>query len=301
MKNEVIRAYILDSNYESYKSFYDSEWAKSVSSASLGNPIEKPLDSFLLACRQTNGCYLLPWLMVEQIRCFSTGKSNGHEEFRKSYASHVVTEIYKKVIDKMQESLTLSQKSALKRTISKLEAEAFQNFSSVKNTPSIDAIEYWNDISESVDFRFSILGIQKSSFASLYFAYEDFLAGLMRIKEPAFGKKKGDRFDDFFPCTYPLLKDDCWLNDDIKFARLVRNAIAHFGGFLTDDLKKHYGDKIRDFSTSEKVEVGDGKILRVIGEEIQIVPSNTRYLFDVLKRCVSKIVEAIARETLVMN
>jgi hypothetical protein len=73
------------------------------------------------------------------------------------------------------------------------------------------------------------------------------------------------------------LRDYCF-DGEINVARLVRNALAHNGGRETEELRK------------EKHQY------HIEGGEIQIIPSNTTALFNLLKERATKVVtEAVAR------
>jgi hypothetical protein len=71
--------------------------------------------------------------------------------------------------------------------------------------------------------------------------------------------------EDFSKLYDDSLFEQCWADSAVEIARLVRHALAHNGGRLTNHLRgKKHG-------------------LTLIGEDIQILPHDTRALFDLLK------------------
>jgi hypothetical protein len=126
---------------------------------------------------------------------------------------------------------------------------------------------------------------------SLFFAYEDFLANVIRTQEPTYSSK--DRKNPIhvaFPNHFGQpLTDFCWNHDEVNLARLVRNALAHNGSRFGKDLEK-YKSRFIDATDMDEVPLR-GDHFNLVDGVIQITPGNTTYLFGVLKERVTKIVE----------
>ena len=69
------------------------------------------------------------------------------------------------------------------------------------------------------------------------------------------------------------IADPCWFHSEINVARLMRHALSHNGGRQTEDLKKlKHG-------------------IKLIGEDLQIVPENNHRMLRRLRKAVEKVIE----------
>ena len=83
----------------------------------------------------------------------------------------------------------------------------------------------------------------------------------------------GDDLNDIVPGA----GDHCLLTDErVDFARLVRNALAHNGGRSSPEIEVKNTEHKTDDCRVHKLMVLDGMI--------QVVPDDTRFLFDLLKQ-----------------
>lgn len=192
----------------------------------------------------------------------------------------------------MQYSLNRDQRAKLKRAITKIEKEAFQNLKAAQSKAMFPLAGYWGFLIHTTEFRFSILGTQRSNYGSLFFAYEDFLSNVIRTKEQGYSSKK-DKIKPAFARHFGTqLRDYCWTHDEIDLAMLVRHTLAHNGGRFRADLEK-YKSRFVDVTGTKTPMLQDDLFLLVDGK-IQITPGNTRYLYGVLEARVSKIVGELA-------
>ena len=193
-----------------------------------------------------------------------------------------------------EKSLEPDHPATLKRGIAKSEQEAHEAFRTGQAKADFPLQEYWDFLTHTSEFQFSILGTQRISYGSLFFAYEDFLANVIRTKEPTYSSKdKKNAIHVAFPRHFgDSLADFCWNHDEVSLARLVRNALAHNGGRFGADLEK-YKARFVDATGTTNPQLQDDLFILVDGK-IQITPGNTKYLFGVLKERVTRIVEEIA-------
>jgi len=177
--------------------------------------------------------------------------------------------------------------------VSNIEKEALAGLKEAESELELDATHFWTFLIGESEFQFAVLGTQRITYASLFFAYEDFLATTIRSREPAYSSKRPnpslkDAFSEHFGGP---LTDFCWNHDEVDLARLVRHAIDHNGGRFGGDLQKH---QARFVEVTPNVPPSlAGSQLIVINGKIQITPLNSRHLFSVLKDRVTKIVEQV--------
>lgn len=120
---------------------------------------------------------------------------------------------------------------------------------------------------------------QKTSYAELYFAYECFVVKCLKLVSGNFSKKFSSAnaissgLNEHFG---NLIKDECWQDDPVWIARLIRNAIVHHGARITDKLQ----------------EAGPRLKVRTLDDRLQIFPEDVRQLFHDLKQCAMKLGQA---------
>ncbi len=292
MDKDIIDRPLIDPNLDSYEQFFDHKWAERMFKAVETSPLGDALNSLMMAWRSANGAHMLPWLMAHSLKRFAENEGNGSLRFRADYSGEVVKGIVNKLESRMQHSLKLDQRLALKRVVGKIEQEAHDAFRTAHSKAEFPLPGYWNSLVHTSEFQFSILGTQRINYGALFFAYEDFLANVIRTKEPTYSSKKKP-IKEAFPAHFgDPLADFCWDHDEVNLARLVRNALAHNGGRFGADLEK-YKARFVDATGTTNPKLQDDLFIVVDGK-IQITPGNTRYLFGVLKDRVTKIVEEIA-------
>ncbi len=295
MDKEIIARPLIDPNLDSYKGFFDHGWCERIFESVRTSPLKDPVGELMLAWRSANGVHLLPWLMTESLRKFATGEAQGSLDYRASYADEVIKGIVNKIEKGMQYSLKQEQRSNLKRVVAKIEKEAVGAMKTAQEQVSFDVERYWRSLLPLSEFQFSILGTQRINYGSLFFAYEDFLANVIRMKEPTYSSKdKKNPIHVAFPNHFGKpLADFCWNHDDVVLTRLVRNALAHNGAWFGKDLEKYKTRFVDVSGTSKPLLRGDR--FNIVDGIIQITPDNTTHLFGVLKDRVTKIVEELAQ------
>jgi hypothetical protein len=291
MEEDIIDHVLIDPNLDSYKQFFDPCWCKRMFEAVETSPLNDAISALMVAWRSTNGAHMLPWLMAHSLRRFAEGEGNGSLRFRADYSGAIVKGIVTKLESRMQHSLKRDQRLALKRVVTKIEKEAHDDLKAAQSKAEFPLARYWEFLTHASEFQFSILGTQRINYGSLFFAYEDFLANVIRTKEPTYSSKKENikfaiarRFGD-------PLADFCWNRDEVTLARLVRNALAHNGGRFGADLEK-YKTRFVD-ATGTTTPKFQGDLFVLLDGKIQITPLNTTYLFGVLKDRVTKVVEEL--------
>jgi hypothetical protein len=292
MDKDIIDTPLIDPNLDSYQQFFDHGWCKCMFEAVKTSPLNDAVCALMVAWRSTNGAHMLPWLMVHSLRRFAEGEGDGSLRYRANYSGEVVKGIVNKLESRMQHSLKLDQRLALKRVVTKIEEEAHDALKTAQSEADFPLAGYWEFLTHTSEFQFSILGTQRINYGALFFAYEDFLANIIRTEEPTYSSKKeyinialARHFGD-------SLADFCWNHEEVTLARLVRNALAHNGGRFGADLEK-YKARFVDATGATNPKLQDDLFILVDGK-IQITPGNTKYLFGVLKERVTKIVDEIA-------
>ncbi len=291
MKTDTIDSEIIDPDLDSYRQFFDHAWCGHIFGLVEHSSLKPAVETLMLAWRSTDGAHRLPWLMVEQLRCFGEGEVKGSLRYRDGYFRTVVKGLSEK-LEAWTPSMNFPQRTEQRRAVTRIEEEAAQALKTAQAQVRIDVEQYWTQLIGNSEFVFSILGLQRSNYGSLFFAYEDFLANTIRTKEPAYSSRNTP-IKNALPTHFgEPLADSCWNHAEVDLARLVRNAVVHNSGRLGADLDK-YKERFMDATGMSSVAL-QGDRFNVVNGTIQITPCNTRYLFDVLKDRVTEIVEKAA-------
>lgn len=292
-KKDIIDAPVIDRNLDSYEQFFDHDWAKRMFETVQKSCLKDAVDTLMVAWRSSDGAHRLPWLMIHILGCFAKGGNNGSLEIRNDYFGEFIKRLVDEVEAGMNPNLNHDQRGALKRVIAKIEKKAFHALKAGEGQVDHDVKKVWAYLAHNSEFQFSILGTQRINYSSLFFAYEDFLANVIRAKEPTYSSKdRNNPIHVAFPRHFgAALADFCWNHEEVILARLVRNALAHNGGRFGTDLEP-YRDRFVD-ATGTTEPILRGNLFILVDEKIQIAPDNTRHLFGVLKERATKIVEEV--------
>lgn len=293
MDKDIIDRPIIDPNLSAYEKFFDHDWAKQIFEKAKDSSLIGALSDLILSWRSANGAHILPWIMVESLKGFANGEMQGEYYFRNKYSKKIIDGLVEQIGKKMQARLNIDQRMALKRVVSTIEQDANKSLMAAQENNQFDVNGYWNFLIRNTEFAFCVLGIQRINYGSLFFAYEDFLSNIIRIKEPKYSSKKEPIRDAFERHFGIQLTEYCWKDEEVDFARLVRNALAHNGGRLGKDLEK-YKSRFVNAADSPDPLIYDSKF-NLVDEKIQITPENTKFLFNILKQRVSRIVNELSK------
>lgn len=288
-QKEIVEKILIDPNFNAYEQFFDHAWCERIVGLVKSSPLKAAVEGLMVAWRGTDGVHRLPWIMVKNLQAFADGEFEGQSRHRANYAERIIEGIVETLDYRIQ--LKHDQRVLLKRAIAKIEEEAFQELKAARAQVKMDLAGYWASIIQKSEFQFSLFGAQGTNYGTLFFAYEDFLANVIRTKDPTYTSKNKRIKTQFSKHFGVLLTDFCWNHEEVEIAMLVRHAMAHNGA--------RYGPALDKFKTRFVDATGTTALLRgnmfnTVNEKIQIMPCNTTYLFGVLKDRVTRIVEELA-------
>ena len=269
-KNTFAKTFRIDDRIDSYKPFFDHGWAREMGAISKGREkLEALIYDLALTFKGSSTVASIPQLSVDIAGRYAEGMELHRldESLTLKIVNHLAARVEQRMV------LNSSEKGELTKVMLHI-AEELNDRASGKSI-EFPRQELWDAFvktekgKESDDpkneFRLAIWAAQRNTYSVLFFAYEDFLTSCLEIATGiehrtgrGFGKK----------CEKTLGKQltvECWDNNEIETARLVRNALVHAGGRETSDLKqKKHG-----------VELCEGVL--------QIMPTDIGNLFDLLK------------------
>ncbi|VTR97732.1 hypothetical protein [Tuwongella immobilis] len=291
--DKIIDNAIIDPYFSSYEKFFDHDWAATILAAVKDSTLENAVNGLMVAWRSTNGAHILPSHMVESLRRYAESKMEASLHSRERYSELVIEVIAGTLVDRMQCELTHEQTRSLKLAVAEIEGEVRKSMKSNQQRGQFDVAQYWESLVNHSEFRFSILGTQRINYGALFFAYEDFIANVIRTKDFAYTSKgANNQIDKVFPKHFGTsLGNLCWNDDEVQLAKLVRNALVHNGGRFGEDLEKFRSRFVTVTQLDNALLCGEK--FNLVNNKIQIMPDNTRYLFCVLKERVTRIVDEV--------
>jgi hypothetical protein len=268
------KSIIIDPELDSYRTFFDHAWAREIHAAAEDTALESAVFDLCVAWRGAANTHCLPWVMVQNMKAFADGLTRAYVPVGKRMADEVSAWL----VAKMGDDLRHMQRKRLSQVVQELAGQA--NAAASAAQYEVDGPKYFHEIAGNAEFQFCLSGSQRLCYGALYQGYEHLL---LRVYKAVTGTARyrirpGTFAGDFAAALGTALRDYCWSDAAVNVARVTRHALAHAGGRVTDDLRKlNHG-------------------LRVEGDEIHILPSDTRALHELLKdRAKKLIVEAVPK------
>jgi hypothetical protein len=271
---------LIDPNIESYKSFFDRDWATKLSLLTDGTPLEEHVFNFLLNWRSTANAQFMPWLMMHSIE---------HVETEYLRPKPTMMELAMRGVIGMVDNLMEGELSKTKR---KVMAKQIRDFL----TPKIeegrkDALTFAPPEAKPENlFRmflsdeggqelyYAIFGAQRICYGNIFHEYENFVkrcVGLVKKKPDYRAPNWKTLCQDTDGAFGKTLADYCLKEQPVETGRLIRNCLAHGGGKLGAD----------DIAALPKGSYEE------IGGFVRIIPKHNRDLFDALKERAMKLAE----------
>ncbi|MBT6494529.1 MAG: hypothetical protein HOL01_08245 [Planctomycetaceae bacterium] len=252
---------MIDNRLESYRSFFDRDWAKEINALVDGTQLDPLVFNLGIAWKGAANTHMMPWLLVDSIGGFADSFVNAHEPPTARLISALVTKLDDEVHGKIRPMMRKELKAAIQRISNQVD-DAFES-----QPYRFDRDEYWMFYLEQSEFQVSLIASQRLCYAGLFFGYEDFVVNcykiLTSVKRYQTGRSTNGDFEKAFG---PEAAQFCWSDDKIQIARLVRNDLVHNGARISPKLQ----------------ELKHG--LTVIDGELQILACDTSMLFHQLKK-----------------
>lgn len=269
------KQYYVDPDPNSYRSFFDHDWATQMFAEGDKANLSDLVFALCEAWKGVANTAALPWLTVQFLANFADGFCNG----RQPYAVQFLDALAGCIGAGVQPPLTLEQQQGLRQTISALNDDLIKQ---MKLQPiKLNQNNTWSELTKHKEFSISLLASQRIAYAAVYYAYEDFLVNCYRLVCGIPDYRIGPTFPADLANLFGVqVGADIWSHAEVKIPRLVRHAIAHNGARETPELAK----------TGHSIGVIDGML--------QITPTSTRVAFNCLKERATVILRETATRLL---
>ncbi|MFO0969520.1 MAG: hypothetical protein U0793_28515 [Gemmataceae bacterium] len=267
---------VIDPDFDHYQGFFDHDWAKRMNAAAEGTPLAQIVLDLLAAWKAASNTHRLPWLAIHFFEAFAKGFCGTREPITRTCMAVVAERLPRempglrnmqrqemgKVLDRISEQVLAVPEKAIGEFV------AGKLWGSLLSAP------------QHYEFTSSIWASQRLCYGALYYGYEDFMVRIYRVVtvQPKYRMRRANEFADDLAQTFTRELSDYCTGGEVNIARLVRNALAHHGGRITEELK----------AEKHGVWVENG--------ELQIVAADTHALFALLsQRAIRMTTEALAR------
>ncbi len=268
-----------DRQRSAYKSFFDHDWAGQQLDLTANTAIRSSVEKLLIQWKACSLTHALPWLLTEILQRHGEGLLGTSH----SIAHPLIAAIDARLIQLVGKPLSCGMHDRIKFATNTLANEVLTVERQAQDYAcSIDRRdEMWREFLEHREFCLTLWGCQRMCYASVYFAYEDFVrecisiatgipatddwtsgGKVVEMAETALGRK---------------VTAQCLTNDRIAIARHARNCIVHAGGKVSPQLK----------ALPHQLTI-DGDILQIRAED-------TVALFNDLRDRAQVIIEAMLR------
>jgi hypothetical protein len=178
---------LIDANIESYRSFFDFEWAKKLSLLTDGTPLEEHVFIFILNWRATANAQFMPWLMMHSIE---------HVETEYLRPKPTMMEWAMRAVIDMVDNLMEGELSKTKRKVMSKQIRDFllpkieegrknaQTFAHPEAKPE-NLFRMFVQNEGGVELVYAIFGAQRICYGNFFHEYENFVkrcVGLVKKK-----------------------------------------------------------------------------------------------------------------------
>lgn len=236
--DEANRQVYIGSRLDRYEGFLPQDWAQQISDAAKPSASLDPIVmDLVMAWRTTAYTASMPAVLVKSLQSLSIGYmcSVSPDSTVIAFADTVIQKVSRKVPELVEDR---QLRSKLVAELASCAQEFRDARAAVKTDIPVEPI--WEQFLSMSPFQLAVWSSQRVSFVSFYNAYEAFLVkcakhalGVMQLR--ATDKDFKSALRTGFSCD---VFDACWGNSERNTFGLVRHALSHADGRLTDDLKK---------------------------------------------------------------
>ena len=270
-QNEPSAKIVFDKRFDSYESFFDHEWAARFGKLSDKSRLQLPAFDPTRDWKGIAVATRMPWLMVESVKSFHGGFTQTNPPFHTR-----LTRMFGEYVTS-RSNLSNMRKKEMLEIVEQLGADVQRDMARLG--PAFDPQALWQEYLGVREFGLALWNAQRIAYGAIYYAYENFVQRVVavgRTDDSYRAKRFPDLCNDFGTLFGDALRQECLGIPEVDIARLVRNALTHDGGRVSEKLRaKQHG-------------------ITVEGDELHIMPHDTRGLFDLLKARATKIAETAA-------
>ena len=262
-----------DAEITTYEGYVPDDWGeKPIEPIPEGTVLERLLLDLAMSWRSTSYTAQMPVTSIRAMHAAALGRTKfvSPDSSIVAFSERIIGELARRVPELVENS---ALRGHLLGELATISAEFRDRASAVKNEYPIGLM--WAEFMQEVPFRISLWASQRVAFVAFYNAYEAFIVNCLKIGTGCSQLRSTDKKPFNEALRNSLFRDisaPCWSHHEINIARLVRHALSHNGGHETEDLKKQRHG------------------IKLIGEELQIVPDDNHRMLRRLRLAVEEVV-----------
>lgn len=253
----------VDDQLDEYRPFFDHQWAAEIEQLAAGSKLAEPVFTLHVNWLAAANTCAIPWLTCHGLAQQWRSRLEGQQPL----ARRMTEELAERLAGEMEGEISKSKQKRLAGAIERI-GQQIGAESAAPGGPQ-DANALWQAMLEEAEFQLAVWGSQRIAYGSIYHAYENFVRECMAIAlgRPEYKAHRLNRLArDARRLFGATITRNCLLAESVTIARLVRNTLAHNAGRETENLKR----------------LPHGLVIE--NGIIQILASDNRRLFDLLKR-----------------
>ncbi len=232
-----VRKFRMTDDLKDYEIALTTGWAqKLVELVPSNNRLKKVTDRLIADLRAVTFAASWPRHLPGAIVNFYTGYMNGKRDT--SNVPEVLKNLNRRLIGDLRDQIDPNSLAKVSAALLQMRIEV-NEIQDTKIDLPLEVV--WQSYLDDVSFRYGVWGTQRLCFSSAFSAYDNFLLGATRasLKQPTYKRPREEPavIRDLANFLGDKLADLCWTEQQIKTARLIRNAIAHTGGEETNELR----------------------------------------------------------------
>lgn len=262
----------LDTTIGIYQSFFDPNWPDIMHGMAAGTKLATSVESLCVNWISAAKAYSLPFQMVHNLVGFEFGFLHGE----RSIVTRIFDRLAEAIPQQMGSDLSHMKRQKLASVIRNVGEAMHEMSDTIKPTDMQEVFDRLLSGQFGEELKVSIWGAQRTCYAALYFAYENFFTECLGIAkdDEDYHTGRHEEFKKQLAAEFGKDIVDTCFDTPVEVARLARNALAHNGGKETRLLKAQKHDLLVD---------DEGKI--------HIVAAHNVNLFNTLKRRAQKLAE----------
>ena len=240
MTKQPVSKILTEPDIKAYQDYLPDDWGeRTVGKLPEGSVLERLVLDLGLSWRSASYTAQMPATSIKAMHAAALGRGKfvSPDSSIVSYSDKILSMLSQQVPDLVENrALRARIQSALVEVATQFRDQA----AAVVDDFPIEPI--WADFMNDWSFRLSLWSSQRIAFVAFYNAYEAFLVDCLKVGKGVSRLRTTEKpaFMDALRTALEMdIEGPCWSHHEINISRLVRHALSHNGGRVTEDLSKH--------------------------------------------------------------
>jgi len=273
MAEQPVSTILTDPDIKAYQDYMPDEWGeKTIGPLPEGTVLERLVIDLGLSWRSASYTAQMPATSIKVMHASAVGRCKfvSPDSSIVAYSDAILAKLSRQMPELVENS---ALRARIQAELVAVTAEFRDQAAAVKEDYPIEPI--WADFMKETPFRLSLWGSQRVAYVAFYNAYEAFLVDCLKVGKGV-SRLRSTVKTDFNDALRTALSKDitvpCWSHHEINIPRLVRHALSHNGGRVTEDLNKQKHG------------------IELVGDVLQIMPQDIHRMLRRLRKAVEDVI-----------